>query len=411
MVDAAVHNGVLKMRMQKRYSKLIGLISLLICNAITAQSTNGGTAPSPSSAAVPIKIGWFGPLTGESAPWGQPELNTLKMMTEDYNAGGGIEIAGVKHTLEIIAYDDMGRSSNAIRLAKKLASKDHVVAIVGPQGSGEAMPIGSTLEAAKVPCVATTATNPLVTVTSDGKVKPYVFRACFNDNYQGKAAAHYAYSKLTKRTAAILMEIDDPYSEVLSRSFKENYEKIGGKVLIETSFRTGNKDFKSILNKVKSAEPEIVFMPIYYMDVVPLAKQARELGLDKVFLGCDGWPNNDLVKSTGSTLDGCFYINHIDVNSRNTKPFQDKYMEKYHVAAELNSLLAHDAFAMVIDAIQRAKSIKGEDIQAALETTDIQGLSGRLKMGPNHDPIMKQAWIMRISGSELVLQDAYTINE
>jgi branched-chain amino acid transport system substrate-binding protein len=399
------------MRTPKTYSRIIGVTSLLLCNAIFAQSTNGGTTPAPSGSAVPIKIGWFGPLTGESAPWGIPELNTLKMMAEEYNSGGGIEVAGVKHAVEIIAYDDQGQSSNAIRLAKKLASKDKVVAIVGPQGSGEAMPIGSTLADAKVPCVATTATNPLVTVAADGKVKPYVFRACFNDVYQGKVAAHFAYKTLAKHTAAILMEIDDPYSEILSRSFKENYEKIGGKVLIEASFRIGTKDYKSILNQVKSADPEFVFMPIYFVDVVPLAKQARELGLTKVFLGCDGWPNNDLVKSTGSTLNGCFYINHIDVNSRDIKPFQDKYMEKYHVAAELNSLLAHDAFVMVIDAIQRAKSIKGEDIKAALETTDIQGLSGRLKVGPSHDPIMKEAWIMKIIGSELTLQETYTLDE
>jgi branched-chain amino acid transport system substrate-binding protein len=286
-----------------------------------------------------------------------------------------------------------------------------VVAIVGPQGSGEAMPIGSTLAEARVPCVATTATNPLVTVDSEGKVKPYVFRACFNDNYQGKVAAHYAYDKLTKRTAAILMETDDPYSQVLSKSFKEIYEQLGGKVLLEASFRIGTKDFKSILNKVKSADPEFVFMPIYYMDVVPLAKQARELGLNKIFLGCDGWPNNDLIKTTNNTLDGCFYINHINVNSSSAKPFIDEYTSKYHVPVELNAILAYDAFAMVIDAMQRAKSITGEDIKMALETADIQGLSGHIKVGPNHDPIMKQAWIMKISGSELTLQDAYTVED
>jgi ABC-type branched-subunit amino acid transport system substrate-binding protein len=71
--------------MKRRYSKVISFIGLLACSAAAAQSTGGGTTPSPSTAASPIKIGWFGPLSGESAPWGQPELNTLKMMTEDFN--------------------------------------------------------------------------------------------------------------------------------------------------------------------------------------------------------------------------------------------------------------------------------------------------------------------------------------
>ncbi len=112
-----------------------------------------------------IKIGWLGPRTGDTALWGQAEYDTVVMLAEDLNAKGGVDVGGKKYKVEIIGYDDKGDSTEAVNIAKRLTSQDKVVAIVGPQGSGEAIPIAPVMNDAKVPAVATTATNPRVTVT------------------------------------------------------------------------------------------------------------------------------------------------------------------------------------------------------------------------------------------------------
>jgi branched-chain amino acid transport system substrate-binding protein len=89
-----------------------------------------------------IKIGWYGPLTGDTALWGQAGFNSMKMMFDDINAKGGLEVGDKKYILEAVGYDDKGDSTEAVNVAKRLISQDKVVAITGVPGSGEAIQIG-----------------------------------------------------------------------------------------------------------------------------------------------------------------------------------------------------------------------------------------------------------------------------
>jgi branched-chain amino acid transport system substrate-binding protein len=361
-----------------------------------------------------IKIGWFGPQTGDSALWGQAELNTVKMMAEDYNAAGGIKVGNKTYKLEIVGYDDKGDSTEAMNVANRLTSQDKVVAVVGAQGSGEAIPVAPVFSKAKIPLVASTATNPKVTVTESGAVNAYSFRACFTDPYQGKVAAYFAYQKLGKRNAAIFMTIDDPYSTGLADFFKQNFEKLGGKIVAQESYTSGEKDFRAPLTKIKAANPDVIFIPAYYNDVGPAAAQARQLGIKQLLLGGDGWPSENLITlagGPGGALEGCLFVNHLDMLGDTAKPMRDEYKAKFGKNAELNSYMVHDALLMVVDAIQRAKSLKGEDIMKALETCDVQGITGHIKIGPNHDPVGKTAWLIKVTGPDMKLQESFAAED
>lgn len=374
-------------------------IAVLMVAALALTGCAGGKADNV------IKIGWLGPKTGDTALWGQAEYDTVVMLAEDLNAKGGVDVGGKKYKVEVIGYDDKGDSTEAVNVAKRLTSQDKVVAIVGPQGSGEAIPIAPVVNEAKVPVVATTATNPKVTVTEAGALNQYMFRACFTDPYQGSVAATYAYEKLGKRRAAIFMTVDDAYSAGLTEFFKESFKKLGGEIVEEVSFTAGEKDFRAPLTKIKAAKPDVIFSPNYYTDVALSAKQARELGIDSVMLGGDGWPSENLISLAGNALEGCFFVNHLDFNDPAVADFRNAYKAKYNKNAELNSYMAHDAFLMVIEAIKKAKSIKSEDIMKALETTEVQGVTGFIKIGPTHDPVGKDAAIIKIVGTEMLFQE------
>jgi branched-chain amino acid transport system substrate-binding protein len=356
-----------------------------------------------------VKIGWIGPETGDSALWGQAEKNTVLMLTADINAKGGLDVGGKKVKLQVVPYDDKGDSVEAVNVVKRLVSQDKVVAIVGAQGSGEAIPVAPIVNEAKVPLVSTFATNPKVTVSESGVVNPYMFRACFIDPYQGKAAAYYAYQKLGKRKAAILMTIDDPYSTGLADFFKQNFEKAGGKVVSQVSYTSGEKDFRAPLTSLKGAVPDIIFIPAYYNDVALIAKQARDLGMKQLLLGGDGWPSENLVPLAGKALEGCMFINHLDMDAPSAKPIKDEYKQKFGKNPELNAFMVHDALKMVTDAMQRAKSTDPQAIQKALLTCDIQGVTGHIKIGPMHDPIGKDAWIIKIVGPDMKFQEKFSV--
>ena len=245
------------------------------------------------------------------------------------------------YKIQIVPYDTKGDSTEAVNVAKRLTSQDKVLAVVGPQGSGEAIPIAPIMNEAKVPCVASTATNPKVTVTESGQVNAYMFRACFLDPYQGKVSAYFAYNTLAKRNAAIFMTIDDPYSTGLAQYFKESFEKDGGKVVATESYTSGEKDFRSPLTKIKNAKPDVIFIPAYYNDVALIAKQARDLGITQLLLGGDGWPSENVIQlagGPGGALEGCMFVNHLDMQGDLAKPMRDEYKAKYNKNAEAQLL-------------------------------------------------------------------------
>jgi len=382
-------------------------VVLILCLALVGC---GGNAKQDNV----IKIGWLGPQTGDSALWGQAELATVQMMADDYNKAGGIEVAGKKYQIQIVPYDDKGDSVEAVNVAKRLTSQDHVVAIVGAQGSGEAIAIAPYVNEAKVPTVASTATNPKVTVTESGAVNQYMFRACFTDPYQGKVAAYFAYQRLGKRNAAIFMTIDDPYSTGLAQYFTENFEKAGGKIVATENYTSGEKDFRAPLTKIKNANPDVIFIPAYYNDVALIAKQARDLGIKTLLLGGDGWPSEnviDLAGGPGGALEGCMFVNHLDMQGDLAKPVRDEYKARTGKNAELNSYMVHDALLMVIESIKKAGSLDGEKIMKALETCDLEGVTGHIVIGPQHDPVNKTAWLIKMEGPVMRLEEQFSAKD
>jgi len=355
-----------------------------------------------------VKVGWFGPLTGDNALWGQSELNTVKMLFEDYNAKGGIEVGGKKYKLEVIGYDDKGDSTEAVNVAKRLTSQDKVVAVLGPNGSGEAIPVAPIMNEAKIPLIATVATNPKVTIREDGTLNKFMFRDCFIDPYQGAVAATYAYEKLGKRKAAIFMSVDDQYSAGLTQYFNETFMKLGGQIVEQVSFTSGEKEFRAPLTKIKAANPDIIFSPNYYTDVSLSAKQARELGIKAIMMGGDGWPSENLIPLAGTALEGSYIVNHLDFDDPTVKPFKDAYTAKYKITPELNGYMVHDAVLMLVDAMQRAKSFDGTKLMEALESCDVQGITGRIKISPTtHNPEGKEAAMLKIEGPKMVFVEKF----
>ena len=285
-----------------------------------------------------IKVGWFGALTGDQAVWGNNEFNTVKMLFEEINTAGGVKVGDKTYTLEVIGYDNKGDAQEAVNVVRRLTSQDKVVAILGPNASGNAIPIAPILEGAKVPDIATVATNPKVTVL-DGKVKPYNFRVCFIDPYQGAVAAGYAYDVLGARKAAILYDVSDDYSQGLRQFFVENFKKNGGTIVADESFKSGDVDFRPQLSKIKAQNPDIIFMPYFFKEVALSANQARELGMKQVLMGGDGWPSDQLISMGGAAVEGSFFVNHLDYDDPDVQDYKARYFKKYGIATELNGYL------------------------------------------------------------------------
>lgn len=354
-----------------------------------------------------VKVGWIGSLTGPQAVFGVAESNGAKMYFDDLNKNGGL----LGKQVEMVCYDTKGDASEAVNAVKRLVGEDKVIAILGPNASGQAIPISSVLEDAKVPDIATVATNPKVTVV-DGKVKPYNFRICFIDPYQGAAAAGYAIDILKEKTAAILYDVSDDYSQGLTQYFEQTFTSKGGTIVDKEAFKTGDVDFRPQLTKIKEKNPDILFMPYFYKEVALSTKQARELGIKSTFMGGDGWPSSQLLSMAKDSVEGSYLINHMDVADPDCKDLRNEYKTKYGKEPEVNVYLVHDAALVLTDAVKRANSFDGEKIKDALESTDIKGITGRIHIGKDtHNPENKDAAIIKIVNNQFVFQQKYAVTQ
>ncbi|HUW39459.1 MAG TPA: ABC transporter substrate-binding protein [Rectinemataceae bacterium] len=381
--------------MRARYAAiLVGAIFLAGCSGASGRM---GT----------IKVGWTGALTGDNADWGQSEFNTIKMSFDDIDTKGGIEIGGKAYRLVLVSYDDHGDAGAATEAAKKLTASDHVTAILGPMFSREAIPVSQVIDAASTPCIATTATNPSVTVV-DNRVNPFMFRACYIDPYQGQVAAAYAYKRLGARKAAILMKTDDAYSSGLGDFFNENFKWLGGNIVASLGFKGDDVDFRTQLSLIKTARPDVIFVPVFDKQIALIAKQARRMGISTVMMGGDGWPSSNLLAMAGNALEGCYYVNHLDFDDPAVQGYKDAYRQAFGKDPEMPGYLAHDAVLMLVDALKRAQSLEGAKIAQALESCDIQGITGRIKIGKaTHNPEGKEAAILKIEGDRFVFQEKF----
>lgn len=385
--------------MSKRVISLISVI-LILTMILTACGTGTGSKPKDDK----IKIGWIGSLTGGQAVWGTCESNTVKMLIEEVNAKGGI----LGKQVEGIYYDTKGDAAEAVNATKRLISQDGVVAIIGPNASGQAISISAVLEQYKVPDIATVATNPKVTVGEDGKVNPYNFRVCFIDPYQGAVAAGYAYDRLGLRNAAVLYDVASDYSQGFTEYFEKTFTEKGGKIVAKEGFKEGDVEFKPQLSRIKDAKPDMILMPYYYKEVALSANQARELGIDAILMGGDGWPSEQLMAMAGEAIEGSYVVNHLDFNDPEVKPLQERYTAKYNLPMELNGYMAHDAFLLLQAAIEDAKSADPVKITESMTKVTVQGVTGTIKISPDdHNPLGKEAAIVKIVNKDYIFQEKY----
>ena len=389
--------------MKKRFLAL--LLTSVLTSSLLLTGCGQQAAEEEPAGGETIKIGWIGSLTGDQAVWGQCESNTVKMFFENINANGGL----LGKQVEVITYDTRGEATEAVNAVKRLTGQDKVVAIIGPNASGQAIPISTVLEEMQVPDIATVATNPKVTVGDDGKVKPFSFRVCFIDPYQGAVAAGYAADILKYKKAAVLYDVGDDYSQGLTQFFEETFTAKGGQIVAKEGFKTGDVDFRAQLTKIKQADPEVIFMPYFFKEVALSSKQARELGIAATLMGGDGWPSEQLLSMAKDAVNNCYFVNHLDFEDPSVQDFRNSYKEKYGKDVELNGYLAFDASQMLTDAITRANSVDPVAIRDALETTDIQGITGRILIGKDtHNPENKDAAIIKIENGAYVFQQKYS---
>lgn len=346
-----------------------------------------------SAAQDTIKLGTYLPMTGGVAAYGEMEWAGIQIAREMEP-----DVLGKK--IDVVLVDtksDKIESANAVTL---LVEKEKVAGLLGEAISGNTMAGNPISEAAKVPSVSPTATNPLVTQN-----KKFAFRACFIDPFQGEVAARFAVSDLKAKTAAIIIDNAQDYAVGLAKFFEKEFTAKGGKIVSTTYIQTGDQDFSAQLSTIQAANPDIIYAPNYYTEDALMAKQARDLGLKQPILTGDGAQADALIQIGGAAVENMYFTGHFHKQGATTdraKEYIKRYEEKYKKDADAFGALGADAYFLLIDAVRRSGSTDGEKVRNALAATrEFKAVSGLISMGEDGNPI-KSMVINKVEGGKFV---------
>ncbi|MDI6603765.1 MAG: ABC transporter substrate-binding protein [Thermoanaerobacteraceae bacterium] len=386
--------------------KSLKYLSLFLCIVLVFSLLSGCSknTPSTSSANDKIEVGALFELTGQVASYGTSEYNAVKLYIDDVNKNGGL----LGKQIELLKADNKSASDESINQATKLIVQDKVVAILGPATTGATKAASSIAMDKKVPLITPSGTSLDVTVDPNtNKVKSEIFRACYTDPYQGKVMGEFAAKDLKAKNAILYIDDKSDYSKGLAQSFKEQFEKLGGKIIDKEAYVANDQDFKSALTKIKGLNADVIFVPGYYQDTAKIVRQAREMGINTPFLGGDGWDSPDLVKIAGaSALNNVYYSNHF-ISSDPDKTVQDfiqKYKAAYGVEPDAFAALSYDSAGMLVQAIKNANSADPAKITDALsKLQNFIGVTGSITIDKQHNPI-KQTVIIELKDGKQILK-------
>lgn len=381
--------------MNKKLSLLVSLV--LALSLFTGCSS--GAVNSKAESSDKIRVGLNYAYSGGAATYGQGLTEGIELAIEEINKNGGV----LGKQLEPVKIDNKSDATESASASTKLATREKVVAILGSDTSGNTKAAIPAAMQSKVPLISGSATADDVTVDSNGNVKDYVFKTCFNDSFQGIMMAEFAYNDLGFKNAAILADTTSDYAQGLSKSFNETFTELGGEVLTEEAYQAKDTDFKAVLTNIKGTNPEVLFVPGYYEEVGLIIRQARELGLNVPILGGDGYESPKLVEIAGKdTLNDVFYSSHYSPldDSDVVVKFKENFNDKYGKAPDAFNALGYDLAYFLADAINRAGEANAEKIRDALASAkDFNGVTGTLSIDEKHNPV-KSVTIIEMKDGE-----------
>jgi branched-chain amino acid transport system substrate-binding protein len=345
----------------------------------------------------PVLVGYYGDLSGRTSSFGQSTKNGVEMAADEINKAGGVN----GRQIQIITEDDQGEPNKAATVVTKLINQDKVHALLGEVASSNSLAAAPKAQEAKVPMISPSSTNPAVTQVGD-----YIFRVCFIDPFQGEVMAKFASNNLKAKRAAILYDFNSDYSRGLYQFFKRSFTQLGGEIVSEQSYTQGDRDFSGQLTAVRSANPDVIYVPGYYGEVGVIANQTKQLGIKAPLMGGDGWDAPQLWQLGGAALNGDYISNHYSVDdpSPAIQKFVADYKARYNILPDALAALGYDSMKVLADAIQRAGGTENAKLRDAIaQTKNFPGVTGSITLDKDRNAV-KPAVVLKLQDSKFVYE-------
>ncbi|MCS7089006.1 MAG: branched-chain amino acid ABC transporter substrate-binding protein [Thermoflexales bacterium] len=348
--------------------------------------------PEPGKVVIPpggkIRIGGSFALTGPIPDPGKDIRQGAEIAIDDANAAGGVN----GFLFELVAEDGACSGDQGTVVGNKFAADPTIVAVTGGTCSGETFGLKPILQRARIPFVSPSATNPAIT-SADCDV---CNRVALSDALQGEVDAEFVYKELGLRKVAVMHDSSD-YGKGVAEIFRDAFIKLGGEVTAFEGAKVGDTDFRAILTRIATAEPELLFFGGYSTEAALITQQMKEIaGLQNTkFLGTDGAYTQQYLDTAGSAAEGAF-MSYVagDTQADKLAAFREKYIAKFGIEPEkLGPFHAqsYDSVLLIVEAIKKVAQLDAAGnlvidrealIKAIRETKDLAGITGTLTCNP-----------------------------
>ena len=346
------------------------LLAPYLCLLISLLLAGCGLRDDPEPVAV--HIGLLVPASSELSTVAEAMENSARLAVDRVNGEGGILISDRRHPVILVVADDHNVPDMAVEAARKLIFQDNVQAIIGPATSRTALAVAPIAEAARVPLITPTATQPEVTAGHQ-----FVFRVAFSNEFQGQILAEFAHHSLQLERAAVLYDVTNSYNRGMAEIFQSAFTELGGQIVSMEPYQVGETDFRPMLSRIDAAGAELILLPNFTTDVLLQAQQVRALGMAALLLGSDSWEWQRLALEPA--LEGAFFSNHFNPEADNpaSQPFVTAYQSRYNQLPTGGAALTYDAFQLLFMAMTGQAALEAVAIQEGLAAvTEFRGVTG-----------------------------------
>jgi len=342
-------------------------LSLILasCGASTPQQAGG----------QPILIGTIQPVTGPYAAFGVKFFQAYNMAIDEINAAGGINGRPLKINFE----DSQDKQDLAQTAARKLASNKEVMAIVGGRLSGAGLAIGQVAEQEKIPYLVDHPSADVITKSNFD----WTFRLNPASSFNSTPLREFLKNVATDVKKVALLFENSVYGKGVAEPFKAWLESNGYQVVVSDLYPPLSLDYRDLLNRVKAANPDLLFLAANIPDSALIVRQAKELGVKpKMISGAGaGFSINEFLEQAGDAGNSVFSTGPWsgDPNDEKVKAFVKKFFDKFGHFPKEHEAEGYAAIYVIADALKRAKSISRADIKAALADTNLMTTFGPVK--------------------------------
>ncbi len=374
---------ILKTLWNSRYFLFSTLISLLIIPGVSNPCLVNAQDSKPFNLAAIFS------LTGQGANSNRSSVLGTRLAVNEINNNGGL----LGHDLHLIMLDNLSTPIGS-SLAANEAVEAGVVGIIGAQWSSQSIAIANVAQRNKIPMISNFSTYPGLT-----DIGNYIFRVCFTDRFQGEVMARFARGELHAATASVFVDLTSDYSLKLSDIFKNDFAKLGGKIVGEIEYKAKNANYKELVAEAKAKPSDVIFLS-GHEESGTIARELQTAGVKSIFLGGDGWADESFFENGGRLLKNGYFCTHWseDSDRKQTRDFVAKYKQVDDFGA--GAALAYDAVMVLAQAIRIAGTTNGPIVaQTLLHMKSYEGVTGAIKFDKKGDP-EKEAVIMEISNGK-----------